>query len=290
LVLAALLLALAALLDAAHWAVLALDVLLLSLISGPVRRWLASEVQADQAAPVARRWPLMALNLIALAVGFALVDFALGGPDTRDLAWHRVAEAAFSTRSAACPAAGWLTGALAAAQALTWHSSTLLIPSLPDQALKLVAWIILLARAGLLAWLFTNLLLGVGVASERRGGAQGRHVGTLSTAFIYTILVLAVPYLYATLKLREFDPSTLAQPARTLVDSLDPCRLDPASQRFGKQLDASLQQARDARPSPMPRRASMLDSMCSLPRSSRASMPIWTGISPSSVNTSGWPR
>jgi len=246
LVLAALLLALTRLLDAAHWAVLALDVLLLSLVSGPMRRWLAGEVLADQAAPLARRWPLMALNLMLLAVGFSVVEFALGGADTRGLAWHQVAEAAFSTQSAACPAAGWLTGTMAAAQALTWHSSTLLIPSLPDQALKLVAWIILLARAGLLAWLFTNLLLGVGVLSERRDGAQGRHAGTISTAFIYTVLVLAVPYLYATLKLREFDPSTLAQPARALVDNFNPCRLDPASQSFGKQLDTSLQQTRDA--------------------------------------------
>ncbi|QQO56251.1 MAG: hypothetical protein N838_25690 [Thiohalocapsa sp. PB-PSB1] len=247
LILASLLLALATLLDAAHWTILALDGVLLSLISGPMQRWLALEVNADQAAPLARRWPLMALNLMVLTAGFLVVDFALGNADTRGMAWHQVAEQAFSAEAGAtCPVIGWLSGTLAAAQALSWHASTLVIPSLPNPALQLAAWAIVLARAGLLAWLFTNLLLGVSALGERRRGIRRQPDGTLSLAFVYTIIVLAIPYLYATLELRDFDPSTLAKPARELVERINPCRLDPATAALSQRLDASLMQTRDA--------------------------------------------
>jgi len=253
-VLAAVLLPLAALLRPEHWAVLALDVLLLSLLIGPVQRRLATEVQADKSGFLARRWPLMALNLLLLAAAFLALDLTLGaGADTRGMPWHRVAEEAFAAAAAGsgCAAAGWLIGGMAAVQALAWHASQLVIPSLPDPALKLAAWLLLLARAGLLAWLFTSLLLGTLALVEQRRQASGKSRGreraaggTVSTAFIYTILLLAVPYLYAVSKLRDFDPSALQQQARQVVAWTNPCRADPGLKALSGELDTRLQQVR----------------------------------------------
>jgi len=107
-----LLLAIATLLAPEHWLVLALDVLLLSLLIGPLQRRMAAEVQADKAGFVARRWPLLVGNLLLLVVAFLVMDFAvLGGPDTRGQAWYQVAESAFTDAgaAAACPAVGLRT-------------------------------------------------------------------------------------------------------------------------------------------------------------------------------------
>ncbi|WP_156427500.1 hypothetical protein [Thiohalocapsa sp. ML1] len=248
---AALLLVLTALLGPEHWLLLALDVLLLSLLIGPVQRWLGTELQADKVGTVARRWPLMLLNLALLAAAFLVLDFAvLGGPDSRGQAWHDVAEAAFRDASAvaACPPAGWGLGALAAADALAWHASLLVIPSLPEPMLKLAAWALLLLQTGLFAWLFTSLLLGtLALVEQRRLATAGATPGagaTVSTAFIYTILVLAVPYLYAAHKLRHFDPAALAEQAETVVAWTNPCRADPALAALSGELDARLGVAR----------------------------------------------
>ena len=248
---AAVLLALAALLGPEHWLLLALDVLLLSLAIGPLQRWLGTQVQADKVGTVARRWPLMLLNLALLGVTFLLLDFAvLGGPDSRGQAWHVVAEAAFRDASAAatCPAAGWGLGALAAVDALAWHASLLVIPSLPEPVLRLAAWGLVLLQAGVFAWLFTSLLLGaLALVEQRRAATAGDGPGvssTVSTAFIYTILVLALPYLYAAHKLRQFDPASLAEQAQAVVAWTNPCRADPALAALSDELDARLGAAR----------------------------------------------
>ncbi|MGB5830925.1 MAG: hypothetical protein WBG92_02915, partial [Thiohalocapsa sp.] len=253
LVLTFLLLPLAALLRPEHWVALALDVLLLSLVVDPIQRRLARDVQTDKAGLLARRWPLMVLNLLLLTVAFLTVDFAISGvADSRGTPWHGVAETAFqqSAVQSQCEIAGWLTGALAAAQALSWHASQLVIPSLPDPALKLATWALFLMRAGLLAWLFTSLLLGMlALVEQRRARTSGtdRHQGhptggIVSTAFIYTILLLAVPYLYAINKLRHFDPSTLEQQARAIVAWSNPCRRDPELAALSSELDNRFQQ------------------------------------------------
>ncbi len=260
LALTALLLPMAALLRPEHWAVLALDVLLLSLAVGPVQRRLAAEVQTDKVGLIARRWPLLLLNLLLLAAAFLAIDFAVGGAaDSRGMPWHRVAEDAFTQTAAQarCDTAGWLIGALAAVQALSWHASQLIIPSLPDPALKLAAWTLFLARAGLFAWLFTSLLLGTLTLVEQRltttaAAADARpradtdagSTGIVSTAFIYTILLLAVPYLYAVHKLQGFDPSTLEQQARAVVTWSNPCRADPELAALSSTLNERLQQVR----------------------------------------------
>jgi hypothetical protein len=256
-ILALALLAAASLLPAEHWAVLALDVLLLSLLAEPVRRRVARQVRPEHAALITRRWPLMALNLSILAAAFLVIDFAVvGAPDTRALGWSDVAEQAFAEAAggARCPPAGWAAGTLAAVAALTWHASQLVIPTLPDEALTMTAWLLFLAGAGLLAWLFTTLLLGVLALTEHGrvdngdGGGSGpgsrSASGTAWTAFVYTILLLAIPYLYASMKLRDFDPSVLGQGARELVEIANPCRLDPARQALLGELDATLAAAR----------------------------------------------
>jgi hypothetical protein len=232
LVWATVLLALATLLGAEQWAVLAADALFLSLIIDPVQRRVARQVQAGKVGVFSRRWPLFALNLAFLTLAFLAVDFFLAGaPDTRGLPWHAVAEQAFARQAeaATCPIAGWLAGVLATVEGLAWHASQLVIPSLPDPALKLAAWGAALAQAGLVAYLYTRLQLGVVAMFERTAGtAGGRGDGTFSLAFFYTILFLAVPYLYAALKLADLDPQALQAGAQRVVAWANPCETDPA--------------------------------------------------------------
>lgn len=242
----------ATLLAPEHWLLLTLDLLLLSLAIGPLQRRLAVDIQPDKAGFIARRWPLLLGNLLFLAIAFLVIDFAvLGGPDTRGQAWHGVAESVFGTAAAgaACTAAGWAVGTLAAMQALAWHASLLVIPSLSEPLLRLGAWLLFLAQAGLFGWLFTAMLLGtLALVEQRRAGraaaAETSAGATLSTAFIYTILLLAVPYLYAVHKLRTFDPSVLEHQARQVVAWTNPCRADPTLAALSGALDARLQAAR----------------------------------------------
>lgn len=232
LVWAALLLALAGLLGPEQWAVLAADVLLLSLVVGPVQRRVARQVQAGHVGAFSRRWPLWAFNLTFLTLAFAAVDFfVVGAPDTRGMAWEDVAGQAFGQHGAdaACAPAGWLVGGLAAVERLAWHASQLVIPSLSDRAARLGAWAFVLAHAGLVAYLFTRLQLGVVALLDRGSGGGQPRDSTFSLAFVYTILFLALPYLYVTLKLGEIDPAALEAGARRVVEWVDPCKADPAA-------------------------------------------------------------
>ena len=247
---AAVLLALASLLGPEQWAVLAADVLLLSLVVGPVQRRVARQVRQGHVGSFSRRWPLWAFNLAFLTLAFSAVDFFIvGAADTRGAAWQDVAEQAFVEHGldAACAPAGWLVGALAVAERLAWHASQLVIPSLPDAATKLTAWAFVLAHAGLLAYLFTRLQLGVVALVDgtgSRGGERGRD-GAFSLAFLYTILFLALPYLYVTLKLGELDTAALEAGARRVVEWPNPCEADPAARAaLLETLGQDLQQAR----------------------------------------------
>lgn len=253
LVLAVLLLALAARLEAAHWAVLAADVLVLSLLVEPVRRALGGQVQHRRLGLIARRWPLLGINLTLLTLVFAAIDFFVTGmPDSRGLPWHQVAESAFRAEglAALCAPVGWALGGLAAAEALGRHAAQIAIPSLPDVALRIAAWGLVLVHAGALAYLFTRMQLGIIAAVEGRT-ANGEPEGTFSRAFVYTILALAIPYLYASSRLADLDPPRLAAKARAAAAWLDPCRPDPAARAallaaLSDDLQGARQQASDA--------------------------------------------
>lgn len=247
LALALLLLVLVARLGAEQWAVLALDVLLLSLLVNPIRRGLRGQVQDRRLGLVARRWPLLGLNVVALTLGFVALDFfVIGTPDTRALPWNQVAEDAFRAEGldAVCTPAGWALGALAAVEALTRHAAQLSIPSLPDPALRIAAWGLVLVHVGALAYLFTRMQLGIIALVEYRTAPKGAE-GAFSRAFLYTILALAIPYLYATSRLARLDTAELAARARQAVDWADPCQADPAAREaVVAALSADLDRAR----------------------------------------------
>ncbi len=68
---------------------------------------------------------------------------------------------------------------------------------------------------------------------------------------MYTILVLAIPYLYAVSQLAHLDPQRLAAEARRAVDWIDPCRPDPTARAamlasLSADLDRARLQARES--------------------------------------------
>ncbi|MGB5261431.1 MAG: hypothetical protein WBO34_13065 [Gammaproteobacteria bacterium] len=231
--LAWLLLVLLAELSMQHWLALALDGLLLALISVPVRRGLAGSINAQHLGAIARRWPLLLVNGVLLGLAIMLIDFFLvGAPDTRLLAWNTLAERVYidTYNDAGCVLWGTSAGAAAALEALAWHGSQLLIPGLPDTGSRLIAWAFFLLRAATVAWLVTALLLGVSIMVERRAlKMRGRNPGSsVSRAFIITIILLALPFFYASVKLSELDRSVFDHPVDTAAGMIDPCAVDTA--------------------------------------------------------------
>ena len=254
LVWAILLLSLGALLQPGHWLLLAVDVFILALLVGPLRRRMASQVQAQQLGVLVRRWPLLLFNLVFLSVAFLLVDFlVIGVADTRDMAWYTVAEQAFDEQAsmAACLLSGSLTGLLAAIERLTWHLSQMVIPDLPDELLRLTAWVLFLLQAGVFAYAFTRFQLGiVGLLDARKLRlATLTGEGSFSKAFVLTILILAIPYLYAVFKLQDYDPGDLQQKRQQIISWLNPCEPDKAAmaeleQQFDDDISAARASAR----------------------------------------------
>jgi len=229
---AALLLAFAALLKPEHWLVLGIDVVLLALLVGVVRGRMAGQVKQRQLGLLARGWPLLLINLLLLSLGFMVVDFfVIGVADTRGMSWYQVAEQAMTgvAVGAQCPLAGMGVGLLAALQQLSGHLSQMVIPSLPDRQLKLAAWGLLLLQAGVFAYAFSRLQLGVVGLLDARKLRLSTLSGdsSFSKAFVLTILVLALPYLYAAYKLQGFDPGSLQTGARQVLDWANPCKPDP---------------------------------------------------------------
>jgi hypothetical protein len=244
---ATLLLAFASLLDPWHWAVLAVDAVVLAVLVRPVTMWLAGEVRARQSGLAARRWPLAWINIAILGLAFFAVDFFLvGAPDTRGLAWHEVAGKAFVeiNANAACPVAGGLAGGLSALNALAWHAAEILIPSLPSQGLKWVAWSLFLLQAGVIAFALTRLHLGLVAFLDRRQLQSGEPAES-SRAFLVTMAVLFVLGAGTALAMRDFDASSLTAPSRQAVAWANPCRTDPdVLATLRANLDSRLQKVR----------------------------------------------
>lgn len=245
-----LLLGFGALLKPEHWLLLVADVLILALLVGPMRRRMANQVQEQQLGVLVRRWPLLLLNLAFLSIAFLLVDFfVVGVADTRDMVWYTVAEQAFGEQAsmAACPLSGALIGLLAAIERLTWHLSQLVFPNLPDTLLRLAAWGLFLLLASIFAYAFTCFQLGiVGLLDERKLRlATITGEGRFSKAFVITILILAIPYLYATFKLQGYDQGDLQRDAQRVISWVNPCKPDQAELvTLGQQFDSEISTAR----------------------------------------------
>lgn len=245
--LATLLLALASLLNPWQWLVLAVDAVVLALLIRPITKWLAREVRDEQSGLAARRWPLAWINIAVLGLTFFAIDFYIvGAPDTRGHAWHEVAEKAFLVvnGNAICPLAGGLVGALATLDALAWHAAEILIPSLPNQGLKWVAWALFLLQAGVVAFALTRLHLGLVALLDRRG-PQPEAPAETSRAFVVTMTVVLVLGTVVALAMRDFDASSLAARGRQVIAWVNPCRPDPNVLAALKgSLDSQLQKVR----------------------------------------------
>ncbi|MGD2076304.1 MAG: hypothetical protein PVG38_15500 [Gammaproteobacteria bacterium] len=233
-----------------HWYALTADSVLLGLMIGPVTRRLQGDITPGHLGAVARRWPLFLINGFVLTAAIVSLDFYIvGTPDTRHMEWHRVAEQAFATVNAdsGCVLWGISAGFLAAAEALSWHGSSLIIPSLPDRTTMLIGWLFFLLRAGTVAYLFTALLLGVALIVEERDPrrrARARE-STVSRAFFLTIVLLALPFFYAAIKLGQVDPSALVNRVGDVAQSIDPCQMNPARRaQLIARLDADVSRER----------------------------------------------
>ena len=211
-----------------HWAVLAADALLLALVIPMVRRALAGQIRAGYIGLVARRWPLTLLNVFILMAGFVYVDYAVvGWPDTRDLSWAAVVENAFhaAQEGTSCAVLGTAVGAADAIGALSRHFASLFIPSLPQGSVRFIAWITFLAWAGFGAFLYTRFLLGIVALMDRVGGHEAGADDRTTRAFVYTILVLAIPTIFGSIKYQEWQAGRASTEAPVVQEEAppDPC-------------------------------------------------------------------
>jgi hypothetical protein len=116
-------------------------------------------------------------------------------------------------------------------------------------SVKIIAWSFFLLRAVTVAWLFTVLLLGVGVLlekQEQRG--EGRKAGsTFSRSFFLTIIVLAIPFIYVSIKLSAVDPQTISNGVAGVAESINPCKPDEARRaQLARTLDRAVAGEREA--------------------------------------------
>lgn len=212
-----------------HWGVLAADTLLIAMLIGPVRRMLAGQVKEGYIGLVARRWPLTVANVALLVSGFVFVDYyILGWPDTRMVPWPDVAEAALTDAlsGVTCPIAGALLGITNTVSDLSRRAASLVIPLLTEKPIRVMAWVAFLAWTGIGAFLFTRFLLGVVALMDRVGGSEAGSDDRTMRSFMYTILVLAVPTLFATIQYAKWQAKTveLAEIEIETKPVDDPCK------------------------------------------------------------------
>jgi hypothetical protein len=81
------------------------------------------------------------------------------------------------------------------------------------------------------AWLYTALLLGICVFLDKREERrEGRVAGSIfSLSFFLTIIILALPFFYASIKLSAVDPAVIEEGVSHVADLINPCKPDAAS-------------------------------------------------------------
>jgi hypothetical protein len=100
------------------------------------------------------------------------------------------------------------------------------------------------------ACFFTALLLGVSVLLEKREARrQGRTTeSTIARAFLLTIIVLAMPFFYAAIKLNAVDPAVFEQGVAGAAGLINPCKPNDAARerliaKLDKQVDGERRKA-----------------------------------------------
>lgn len=123
----------------------------------------------------------------------------------------------------------------------------MVIPTLPDVLLRLAAWFLFLLQAGIFAYVFTRFQLGIVGLLDARKLRLSKLTGesSFSKAFVITILILAVPYLYAVFKLQDYDPGDLQQKGQQIISWVNPCKPNKAAHaELRRQLDTEISAAR----------------------------------------------
>jgi hypothetical protein len=193
-----------------------------------VRRKISGHIQSDQQGIVMRRWPLLLLNLTILTSLFLLVDFIVGAPDTRSMSWDEVAQQAFNKyyQPSGNILSGSIAGLFSMVDSLSWHLAESLIPQISSSLAKWISWTIFLLSSGFGAYLFTQFLLGVGSVIDLKlnGKFDYKDIRSFSIAFIYTILFLAIPCIWLTTLVVNWNPS---KTAHKISGSVNPCKTNP---------------------------------------------------------------
>lgn len=216
-------------LSAWHWLVLVVDVAFLTWMYHWLQQHVQREVRPEMVGVFVRRWPLWLANMAFLGLVFLILNFfVLGAPDLRFTPWLEVLTQSFHTyqESVACPALGLGVGLLGSLEQTSWALAQQFIPQLPGIEWRLLAWMVFLLQLGVLALLITTLQLGVLAMVEYRALRIETLTGesTLSRTFILTILLLAVPFMFAAHQLRDLDLQALADASQERWVWLDPCQ------------------------------------------------------------------
>jgi len=226
LVSAGVLLAAMPMLAPAHWALILADAALLALLGPVIARWFEGEIEADYAAALARRWPIVWANLVFLAIGMFVIDyFLVGAPDTRGQGWDSVVEGAYleAFGAAGSAAIGALGGVIAALDALAWHVAQAGIPTIGDAWVRLGAWAVFLAGAGVVSTLISQVFLGVAAACDARRREAGGGRGPELAAFFAVIALAAGIGAGVSARIAPADLAERAAPLGRLALAADPC-------------------------------------------------------------------
>lgn len=237
-----------------QWGILAADAVLLAALSPALRHLLRNEIAPPFVGTVARRWPVLLGNALALLAAFVTHDYVLGFADTRALSWNAlVAQTMQSAQDgAACPTAGTLLGVAALADQLPRHAAMLLLPDVSDSRARLLAWLLLLAVTGFGSYLFTRYLLGVQALLEGRAqdAVQDAHSRPDRLFVAASLAALALAGLWAAQGPRV-GVAALGQGAVLLAQAANPCGTASGRARTlqadaRQQLDAASSQAVDS--------------------------------------------